>query len=155
MPTIRKRTTVASDGTIGGAGVYPITGSQYEYLPFDAEIEFAIVARPQDASVGSEMASLGEYAASVYSGSDVLQQQDVITKKATFVNQTKTTDTAGQMDDGAIVVARNGREAVSRRDDFLVSDVAAAGERISVELAATSNPSEGMEIETVVVITPA
>ena len=145
MPTIRKRTTVANDGTIAGAGVYPITGSQYEYLPFDAEIEFAIVARPDDAAQGAEAATIGHYAASVYSGSDVLQQQDVITRKACYRLK----------DDGTDIVCKDPSDQISRRDDFLVSDVAAAGERISVELAVTTNPSQPMEIETVVIITPA
>ena len=124
MPTIRRITTVTA-GVVSGAGAYPITGSQYEYLPFDAEVEFAVVARGTSAS---------SVEASVYSGSDVLQQQDAVTNKPAA-------DAAGG--------------AISRRDDFLVSDVAAAGERISVELQLPSGSGAGCTVETCVIITPA
>lgn len=129
MPTIRRR-TVFTAGVPSGAGLYPITGSQYEYLPFDAEVEFAVVATPtEDTDVG-----VANIEASIYSGSDVLQQQDAVTVKPI----------------GALAAP------ISRRDDFLVSDVAAAGERISVELS--SPPADATSngiVETCVIITPA
>jgi len=58
MPTIRSRDDVAAGGTIN-----PLAGSQYEYLPFDAVVEFAILADAGDT-----------FQASVFSGSDVLLQ---------------------------------------------------------------------------------
>ena len=64
MPTIRNRQDVAA-----GATVNPLAGSQYEYLPFDAVVEFAILADAGDT-----------FQASVFSGSDVLlQNSDVDT----------------------------------------------------------------------------
>jgi len=67
MPTIRVATTnIAANGT-----AYPLSGNQYEYLPFNAQVEFAIVA----SAAGIEV--------TVYSGSDVLQQAGPATVKAT------------------------------------------------------------------------
>lgn len=64
MPTIRSRDDVAA-----GATINPLAGSQYEYLPFDAVVEFAILADAGDT-----------FQASVFSGSDVLlQNSDVDT----------------------------------------------------------------------------
>ena len=58
MPTIRQTTTLAAN-----ASANPLQGSQYEYLPFDAVVEFAILADAGDT-----------VNASVFSGSDVLLQ---------------------------------------------------------------------------------
>lgn len=64
MPTIRNSQSVAA-----GATINPLAGSQYEYLPFDAVVEFAILG-----DAGST------FQASVFSGSDVLlQNSDVDT----------------------------------------------------------------------------
>ena len=68
MPIIRQRGTNVADG----ATVYPLQGSQYEYLPFDAAVEFAIVADAGDT-----------FLASVYSGSDVLMQESQVDNLAT------------------------------------------------------------------------
>lgn len=59
MPTIFNTTT----GAAAGATVNPLQGSQYEYLPFDAFVEFAIYADTGDT-----------WTISVFSGSDVLMQ---------------------------------------------------------------------------------
>lgn len=59
MPSIIKYITNAADG----ATEYPLLGSQYEYLPFDALVEFAIYADTGDT-----------WTASVHSGSDLLMQ---------------------------------------------------------------------------------
>ena len=110
MPTIRTTTTnIAANAT-----AFPLQGNQYEYLPFNALVEFAVVAN----AVG--------ILATVYSGSDVLQQAGAATVKAT---------------------------SPLYPDDFLLSDVAAAGERISVELRETAGVAT-TDIETVVRITP-
>jgi hypothetical protein len=80
------------------AGTYfPLQGSQYEYLPFDAFVEFAIL------QTGATDANL----ATVYSGSDVLQEQSAIGVKAT---------------------------APTYPDDFLLADAAGAGERLGVQV---------------------
>lgn len=62
MPTIKRRTSIAV-----GATESPLVGSQYEYLPFDALVQFAILAD------GAEPVN-----ASVFSGSDVLLQNEQI-----------------------------------------------------------------------------
>lgn len=59
MPSILKQTT----GAAAGATIYPIQGNQYEYLPFDAYLEFAIYADTGDT-----------WTVSVFSGSDILMQ---------------------------------------------------------------------------------
>ena len=139
MPTIRKRTIVTSSG-VSGDGKFPLTGSQYEYLPFDSEIEFAVIARPQEAATAAPPAGIE---ASIYSGSDVLQQSDKITYKGPD-RRDGPTDTM------------LGVNAASRRDDFMVSDVAGAGERIAAELILpAAGGSNAYEVETIVIITPA
>jgi len=59
MPSILVTTTDAADGSTTS----PLTGSQYEYLPFDAFVEFAIYADTGDT-----------FTLSVFSGTDVLMQ---------------------------------------------------------------------------------
>jgi len=56
MPTIKVQTTVAANATVDNV----ITGNQYEFLPFNAQLDFGIVA----AAAGIVM--------DVYSGSDTL-----------------------------------------------------------------------------------
>ena len=111
MPMIRKKTA-----TDGGGTFFPLQGSQYEYLPFNALLEFAIIADDAAAAVGAE--------ATVYSGSDVLMEKSGIDAK-TVLN--------------AIYP-----------DDFTLQDVAAAGERIGVQLDVGADG----EVLTVVRITP-
>jgi len=113
MPTIRKRTVVA----FGGAPVFPLTGDQYEYLPFPARVQFAIVGLPT-AGIATT--------ATVYSGSDVLQQNGPITQKAI------TTPIFP--------------------DDFLLDDVAGQGERLNVVL--TNSGTVNDSVETACIITP-
>ena len=93
MPLIKVATTMVANGTS-----YPLSGSQYEFLPFDAMVEFAILA-----DTG------GVVNASVYSGSDVLQQRSAV---------------------DILAVA----SPIIYPDHYSLSDVAAAGERLSVEL---------------------
>ena len=68
MPVIRQRSTDAAAGAV----VFPVQGNQYEYLPFDALLEFALLADAGDTWNGS-----------VFSGSDVLMQDSVIDNLAT------------------------------------------------------------------------
>ena len=110
MPTIRTTTTNLG----ANATAFPLQGNQYEYLPFNALVEFAVVA------------NAAGILSTVYSGSDVLQQAGAATVKAT---------------------------SPVYPDDFLLSDVAMAGERISVELRETAGVAT-TDIETVVRITP-
>jgi len=129
MPTIRAQTTVL-DGA-GPTTVFPLQGNQYEYLPFNARVEFAIVGRAGLTPVGADIDLV---TATVFSGSDILQQQANITNKSDVTAQSK--------------------NAVYP-DDFLLDDVAAAGERLSVQLD-IPDPSTGSStiIDTVVKITP-
>lgn len=65
MPTIR----VTNTNVGANATVFPLAGNQYEYLPFPARVEFAIIASADEVDV------------TVYSGSDVLQQTGPATVK--------------------------------------------------------------------------
>lgn len=56
MPTIKVSTSIPANGTVDNV----LTGNQYEFLPYNALLEFAIVA----AAIG--------LLADVYSGSDTL-----------------------------------------------------------------------------------
>jgi hypothetical protein len=96
MPLIRTTTSVPANGK-----AFPLVGSQFEYLPYNARVSFAVVG--PDTTPGA-------ITATIYSGSDIVQQDGPITEKPT-------TD-----------------QKISLQDDFLVSDVAAGGERLSVVL---------------------
>lgn len=100
MPLIRTQTSVAANGT-----AYPLQGSQFEYLPYNARVSFAIVG--PDTTPGA-------ITATIYSGSDIVQQDGPITEKPT-------TD-----------------QKISLQDDFLITDVAGGGERLSVVLKNSS-----------------
>jgi len=69
-PSILVTTTAAADGST----TTPLIGSQYEYLPFDAFVEFAIYADTGDT-----------FTVSVFSGSDVLMQSATMPILATAV----------------------------------------------------------------------
>lgn len=100
MPLIRTSTSVPANGK-----AFPLVGSQFEYLPYNARVSFAIVG--PDTTPGA-------ITATIYSGSDVVQQDGPITEKPT-------TD-----------------QTISLQDDFLVTDIAAGGERLSIVLANSS-----------------
>jgi len=110
VPTIRVTTT----NLAANAQAFPLQGNQYEFLPFNARVEFAVVANAAGIDV------------TVYSGSDVLQQNGPATVKAT---------------------------PPLYPDDFLLDDVAMAGERLNVILRETAGVAT-TDIETVVKITP-
>jgi len=80
MPTIRVRNTAAA----GAITVFPLQGNQYEYLPFNARVEFAIVGH--DGVTGGVVQSAR---ATVFSGSDILQQQGPITDKSAVTAQSQ------------------------------------------------------------------
>jgi len=113
MPTIRVVNSLAANDV-----VFPLQGNQYEYLPFNARVEFAII---------DTTAIDKDISATVFSGTDILQQAGPITVKL----------------DGQPVYP----------DDFLLDDVAAAGERLSVELRKADGATATV-VETVVKITP-
>jgi len=96
MPLIRQRTSVPANGV-----AYPLQGNQFEYLPYNARVSFAVVG--PDTTPGA-------ITATIFSGSDVVQQNGPITEKATTNQQ------------------------ISLQDDFLANDVGKAGDRISIEL---------------------
>lgn len=58
MPLIR----VATTNLAASSTVFPLQGNQYEYLPFPAQLQFAVIANAATVDV------------TIYSGSDVLQQ---------------------------------------------------------------------------------
>jgi len=62
MPVIQTRTTMTANGTAN-----PLSGSQYEFLPFNARVEIAMQASAVNVVV-----------ATVYSGSDVLMEEGQI-----------------------------------------------------------------------------
>lgn len=111
MPTIRRTTVLAAN-----ASANPLQGSQYEYLPWDALIEFAILA------IASAVAT-----ASVFSGSDVLLQNETI--------------------DGLALAS-----PILYPDHYDLRDVAMAGERLGVTIQDISGA--GTTVRTVVRITP-
>ena len=97
------------------ATAYPLQGNQYEYLPFAAALQFAVIANAATVDV------------TVYSGSDVLQQGGAPSVKTTIITVYP--------------------------DDFLLDDVAAAGERLNVILRETGGVPT-TDLETSVKITP-
>lgn len=110
MPTIRNAQSLAAGGTFT-----PFAGNQYEYLPFNARVQIAIIA----AATG--------LLATVFSGSDVLMQNSPVSNK------------------GAAGVVTN-------PDDFLLEDIAMAGDRLNVTI---TNPTAGAVLtEAVAIITP-
>ena len=114
MPSIIKTEDYAASAAAGT--YYPLQGSQYEYLPWDARLEFAIVATIADT-----------FTMNIFSGSDILVQNGAVPVKT-----------------GSIVYP----------DDFLISDVAAAGERISVEITNVALGESSGTVKTVARLTP-
>ena len=112
MPTIKRTNANVAVGAV----VNPLVGSQYEYLPFDALVEFAILADAADT-----------FTASVFSGSDVLMQNEVLDQLAVAT-------------------------PIRYPDDYQIQDVAAAGERLGVQLTNTGGAPG--DVRTLVRITP-
>ncbi len=112
MPTIKKRTTMTASGS-----AFPLQGDQFEILPYDAICEFAILA-----DTGATVL------ATVYSGSDLLQQSSNV---------------------DILAVA----SPILYPDHYNLNDVAARGERLSVQLQemAAGTPI----VRTMVRVTPA
>jgi hypothetical protein len=108
VPTIRKRTNLLT-----GESANALSGDQFEFLPFNAGVEFAIIS------------DLVDVEATVYSGSDVLMEQAPVSVQSTPPRYP---------------------------DDFLLQDVAAAGDRLSVKLQ--NNNAGAVVVDTVVKITP-
>lgn len=119
MPTIRKNTLIGVGGV--PAVSFPLSGDQYEFLPFPAKIAIAIVAK-------GAAADTALITATVYSGSDLLQMAGPVTQKL-----------AGT--------------TVTNPDDYMLDDIAAQGDRLSVQLFA-GNLGAAVNVETVVMITP-
>jgi len=69
MPLITTRTTMTANGT-----ATPLSGSQYEFLPFDALVEIAIQA-----------SAVNQVVATVYSGMDVLMEEGQVQQGSTGV----------------------------------------------------------------------
>jgi len=91
MPMIKTLDQAVADA----ATIFPWQGSQYEYLPFDAEIEVALLADTGDS-----------FDASIFSGSDVLLQSSRIDALALAVPITYPDDYS--LDDAALAGERLG-----------------------------------------------
>jgi len=124
MPTIRVRNLSSA----GATTIFPLQGNQYEYLPFNARVEFALVGKD-----GATPGIVDAVTATVYSGSDILQQRGPISDKTAVTAQST---------------------SAVYPDDFLLDDVAAAGERLSVELNVPADTTFDSVFDTVVKITP-
>jgi len=111
MPLISDTRSVAANATIDNV----LAGSQFEFLPFDAQLDFGIVGA----------GALGAILVDVYSGQDVL------------------------MESGAISILN--RFPVFP-DDYSLTDVAGAGERIKVRLRNTTGAA--IIVSTAVRVTP-
>ncbi len=98
------------------ATIFPWQGNQYEFLPFDAVVEVAILADTGDS-----------FDASVFSGSDVLLQN-------------------ARVDALALAVP------ITYPEDYSLSDVAAAGERLGCSL--TNATGAVADVRTAAKITP-
>lgn len=111
MPLLAKRTTMTASGQ-----AFPLQGDQFEILPYDAAVQFAVLA-----DTGASVRN------TVYSGSDLLQQSALTQILAVA---------------SPILVP----------DHYQLSDVAAKGERLSVELleVAAGTPI----VRTNVIVTP-
>ena len=123
MPTIRVRNQIAAATP---QQLFPLQGSQYEYIPWPARVEFSTIG------VSSTPADVDLADATIYSGSDILQQRGPLTNKSGVTGAT---------------------QSAVYPDDFLLDDVAAQGERLSVEVNTGSWAGTGF-IDTVVRITP-
>lgn len=109
MPSIKVQSTVPLNGSVDNA----LSGNQYEFLPWHARVEIAIVA----AAVG--------VVTDVYSGSDTLVESGVVS-------------------------AAN--RVPIYPDDYDLTDVAAAGERLKVRLRNTTGAN--IIVNTTVRLTP-
>lgn len=96
MPLINVKSTMAT-----GTAATPLSGSQYEYLPFNARVEIGI-----NADVNAVLAT-------VSSGSDILSEEGPVTK--------------GTLDIFPVYP-----------DQFTLVDVAAAGDRLKINLRNTN-----------------
>jgi len=112
MPLIK----TIDQAVAAAATITPWAGNQYEFLPFNALVEVALLADTGDT-----------FLASVFSGSDVLLQ-------------------ASQIDNLALAVP------ITYPDDYSLSDVAAAGERLGCQL--TNNTGAVADVRTANKITP-
>lgn len=96
MPVISGKRSLGVGETLDNA----LAGSQFEFLPYDASLEFAILS------------DQGDTLCDVYSGQDVLLERGIPIEKATA--------------------------SAIYPDDFSLTDVAAAGERIKIRFIATT-----------------
>ncbi len=112
MPLIK----TLDQAVAAAATIFPWQGNQYEFLPFDAVVEVALLADAGDS-----------WDASVFSGSDVLLQ-------------------SSRIDELALATP------LTYPDDYSLSDVAAAGERISASL--TNATGAAADVRTAAKITP-
>jgi len=122
MPLIAVETPVDATGTF-----FPLQGNQYEFLPFDALVEFATIIKNL---VATPAVNIAAAKVQVYSGSDLLAQ-DI------------------QLD--TLSLDRN----IEYPEHYQLQDVAGAGERLSVQLQITDVGVAGESIfQTRVRITP-
>lgn len=110
MPTIRRAASLAAN-----ASATPLVGDQYEYLPFNAYAEIAITAD----AVG--------VLATVFAGTDLLQQQAPVSQKAAPATPVYP-------------------------DDYYITDHVLAGDRLGVNL--TNSTAGAINYQVIVRLTP-
>jgi len=123
MPLIAVETPASAGGALGT--FFPLQGNQYEFLPFDALVEFAVILKQKIANI----TTVAEAKIQVYSGSDLLSQDQVLDLLE-----------VGQ--------------SLEYPEHFQLQDVAGAGERLSVQLQIEILGSELTVVQTRVRITP-
>jgi len=123
MPLIAVETPIDTSGAVGT--FFPLQGNQYEFLPFDALVEFAVIIKQKVAVITDiPIAKI-----QVYSGSDLLSQDQAL-------------DSLGPT------------ETLEYPEHFQLQDVAGAGERLSVQLQIEQISTETAVVQTRVRITP-
>jgi len=103
MPLIAVETPVGTGGVVGTS--FPLQGNQYEFLPFDALVEFAVIIKNKAAITAVQAVAKVQ----VYSGSDLLSQDQ-------------------QLD------VLEPTQSLEYPEHYQLQDVAGAGERLSVQL---------------------
>jgi len=122
MPLIAVQTDIGVTGAVGT--FFPLQGNQYEFLPFDALVEFATIIKQGTGADGAASAKV-----QVYSGSDLLSQDQ-------------------QLD--TLVAATS----LEYPEHYQLQDVAGAGERLSVQLQIDALDAAVAVVQTRVRITP-
>jgi len=122
MPLIAVETDISIGAAVGT--FFPLQGNQYEFLPFDALVEFATIIKQGTGATGAAVAKV-----QVYSGSDLLSQDQALDTLAAD-------------------------RTLEYPEHYQLQDVAGAGERLSVQLQIEALDGAAAVVQTRVRITP-